>query len=336
MTSTSLDGLTFAQFIATFRVNRSLYLYRSSGNAFHGLIGNALSQVEFKADNSDCRNCPIRSECRYENLYTYFIITPFDHPFVRDESLPPEMKRDKYPTPYFFIPPGGGQYTPGHHIVLNFTLIGKAIECFPFFACALKRIRSLKFGQSSGIIALDSIYDARRNRQGKNTKLYDSETGFTESPCQVLDFNEIFQRITTDPILDEGISRIKTTFVSPFQFRNRNRLGKDFSFQLLIRSILRRMTLLSVHSPFHWNVDFRYVMNKASDIEISGSSMEWIDYYYKPSNRNQKMKVGGFIGEVEFSGDLTEFLPYLTMGEYLHVGKKTSYGLGKYNIEVLN
>jgi CRISPR/Cas system endoribonuclease Cas6 (RAMP superfamily) len=44
------------------------------------------------------------------------------------------------------------------------------------------------------------------------------------------------------------------------------------------------------------------------------------------------MKMGGFIGSITFRGNLEQFLPYLVLGEYIHVGKGTSFGLGKYRI----
>jgi len=45
------------------------------------------------------------------------------------------------------------------------------------------------------------------------------------------------------------------------------------------------------------------------------------------------MKMGGFIGSITFEGDLEPFLPFLLLGEYVHVGKGTSFGLGKYEIK---
>ena len=50
------------------------------------------------------------------------------------------------------------------------------------------------------------------------------------------------------------------------------------------------------------------------------------------SGRIKKLKMGGFLGEITFEGDLAEFLPFLKLGEYLHIGKGTVYGLGKYEI----
>ena len=42
--------------------------------------------------------------------------------------------------------------------------------------------------------------------------------------------------------------------------------------------------------------------------------------------------MGGFVGSITFEGDLKGFLPFLLLGEYIHMGKGTSFGLGKYEI----
>jgi CRISPR/Cas system endoribonuclease Cas6 (RAMP superfamily) len=44
------------------------------------------------------------------------------------------------------------------------------------------------------------------------------------------------------------------------------------------------------------------------------------------------MKLGGVVGEITYEGDITAFMPYLKAGEILHIGKGTSFGLGKYQI----
>ncbi len=44
------------------------------------------------------------------------------------------------------------------------------------------------------------------------------------------------------------------------------------------------------------------------------------------------MKFGGLLGSISYEGDLAPFMPYLALGEWLHVGGKTSFGLGRYRI----
>lgn len=45
------------------------------------------------------------------------------------------------------------------------------------------------------------------------------------------------------------------------------------------------------------------------------------------------MKMGGFVGEVMYRGELSDFLPLLKLGEKIHVGKGTGFGLGRYEIQ---
>jgi CRISPR/Cas system endoribonuclease Cas6 (RAMP superfamily) len=44
------------------------------------------------------------------------------------------------------------------------------------------------------------------------------------------------------------------------------------------------------------------------------------------------MKLGGFTGQITYSGEIQEFIPYIKLGEIIHIGKNTSFGLGKYVI----
>ena len=43
--------------------------------------------------------------------------------------------------------------------------------------------------------------------------------------------------------------------------------------------------------------------------------------------------MGGFVGDISFKGDLEKFLPFIALGEYIHLGKGTSFELGKYEIK---
>jgi len=44
------------------------------------------------------------------------------------------------------------------------------------------------------------------------------------------------------------------------------------------------------------------------------------------------MKMGGFMGEITYEGDFEPFQPYIKLGEYVHVGKGSSFGLGRLEI----
>ena len=45
------------------------------------------------------------------------------------------------------------------------------------------------------------------------------------------------------------------------------------------------------------------------------------------------MKLGGLIGSITYEGNLDKFLPLLRIGEYIHVGKAVTFGMGRYRIK---
>jgi hypothetical protein len=47
------------------------------------------------------------------------------------------------------------------------------------------------------------------------------------------------------------------------------------------------------------------------------------------------MTLGGLVGEWTLKGDLSPFIPYLFLGQWLHVGKNAVFGLGKYTTSLL-
>jgi CRISPR/Cas system endoribonuclease Cas6 (RAMP superfamily) len=57
------------------------------------------------------------------------------------------------------------------------------------------------------------------------------------------------------------------------------------------------------------------------------------DWERYSSRQEQRINMGGFVGEITFEGDLRPFMPLIEAGEVLHVGKGTAFGLGRYEVE---
>ena len=43
---------------------------------------------------------------------------------------------------------------------------------------------------------------------------------------------------------------------------------------------------------------------------------------------------GGFTGDVTYRGDFRPFWPWIAAGEWVHVGKGVTFGLGRYRAEI--
>ena len=60
--------------------------------------------------------------------------------------------------------------------------------------------------------------------------------------------------------------------------------------------------------------------------------MTWKDWTRFSSRQKQEMTLGGVIREWSLRGDLVPFLPWLWLGQWLHVGKNATMGMGKYSL----
>jgi len=44
-------------------------------------------------------------------------------------------------------------------------------------------------------------------------------------------------------------------------------------------------------------------------------------------------ELSGFVGEATYEGELSEFLPWLALGELIHIGKHTAWGNGRIELQ---
>jgi CRISPR/Cas system endoribonuclease Cas6 (RAMP superfamily) len=73
-------------------------------------------------------------------------------------------------------------------------------------------------------------------------------------------------------------------------------------------------------------------VEQARAVETVTSDLRWVDWERYSNRQQARMRLGGFVGQVTYRGDFTEFLPYLLLGTYTHVGKGATFGLGEYEI----
>jgi CRISPR/Cas system endoribonuclease Cas6 (RAMP superfamily) len=73
-------------------------------------------------------------------------------------------------------------------------------------------------------------------------------------------------------------------------------------------------------------------VDRARTVETVASHLRWIDWERYSNRQQTRMRLGGFVGQVTYRGDFTEFFPYLLLGTYTHVGKGATFGLGGYRV----
>ncbi|OQY98065.1 MAG: hypothetical protein B6D35_13185 [Candidatus Brocadia sp. UTAMX2] len=131
----------------------------------------------------------------------------------------------------------------------------------------------------------------------------------------------------------KGSSAITISIQTPLRLRFEGNITDKIEFHILTRNLLRRISSLSY---FHCNekleVDFKGLIEKAKSVRQTASDTHWFDWKRFSTRQEEWMSLGGVTGTVSYEGDLTEFMPFVRLGEYVHVGKGTSFGLGRYEI----
>ena len=130
-------------------------------------------------------------------------------------------------------------------------------------------------------------------------------------------------------------------FLSPTRIKHKLKYTDSIDFEIFFTNVFRRLYFLislfcdENHDLKDVNLDAKNYLANAKKIKTSKESIVWHDWERYSSRQKTTMKLGGLIGDIVFEGEKNLFLPYLVpifLCEELHVGKGTSFGLGKYSL----
>ena len=125
---------------------------------------------------------------------------------------------------------------------------------------------------------------------------------------------------------------LELEFLTPTSIKVNGRWTSKLTFEHLVRNLLRRIRFLSY---FHCGEDLE--VDAHALIQAAGSVTDTPDLYWVRKDRYSHRKeasvpMGGFLGKIQFEGDLTPFLPFIYLGEHLHIGHHTAFGYGQYDV----
>jgi len=320
--------LRFGVYEFTLRAETDAWLPRFKGSTLRGAFGTALKRAVCIRRDLNCEICLVRPSCVYTHVF---------------ETLPPEgvaaFRGQKYaPHPYVLEPPleEKQKYEPGERLTFGLTLMGRAIDYLPYVIFSIDQAGRKGLGQRRGRFALESVF--WRAADGENQLIYDGAKKRMASGSFSLGAEEcITHRRSRLDTFDLKPSNLKLVFLTPMRLRVQRDLQDCISFELLMRGLLRRLWQLSlVHGEGELSLDHRALIERAKSVRVVKSELRWLDWERYSHRQQMKMKLGGLIGEVEYgfadAADVAEFLPLLILGEFVHIGTSTTFGLGKYEI----
>jgi len=295
---------------------------RYQGSTLRGGLGHALHKVCCSFDYGKCRDCLLKEKCAYAYIFE-------TSPFINSNKL---SKNLHLPQPFVIEPSldNKEEYRKGELYNFDLILIGKGIEHMLYLLVAFKELGNIGLGRGWGKFELERVEAINELREEK-IEIYSSAKGIINNSILSFDFAEIIEYHRD--MLDSRELIIE--FLTPMRLKFNNSYVSKPEFHILFRNVLRRLSSLAYFhcdEDLEESIDFKRVIEKSREVEVEEMNTRWLDWERYSSRQDDKMRLGGFIGEVVYRGELKEFIPYILLGEQVHIGKNCTFGLGKYRV----
>lgn len=300
--------LPLCRYTFTVRAEQPLRLPEFAGSMLRGAFGNALRRVACMTRQKACTGCQLWDSCPYPMI--------FETPPIDGHAL---QKFSAMPNPYVIEPPQGGArvLAVGESFTFNMVLMGKALPQLPLIVLAWERALQHGLANTRSRCRLLAVH-----AEGDDEPIYEAGAGRVRS----------HQPAPVAPLTSTG--RAVLEFTTPLRLqRQGGRVGlRELDARILLINLVRRHQLLcDGHLQQPGRQDFTALGEAASAISLK-ADMRWHDWTRYSSRQRQAMTLGGLVGKVELEGDIAPFADVLARGQWLHVGKNATFGLGHYRL----
>lgn len=279
------------------------------GSTFRGVFGVALKQVVCALKRQECPTCLLRRQCVYARVF---------------ESLPEAQTPGPPSPPHPFViePPLDPRENFSRGEAFDFTLLlfGTANDYLPYFVYAFREMGQIGIG---------------RRLQGRRARfLLHSVTSPQAGLVYAAESGALSSGGTVDLRLAEApagpVERLTLSLLTPLRLKFQNRLQAELPFHVLVRAALRRLSALTGHfGEGEPPLDYKGLVARAQEVLVAQAGLSWFDWQRYSNRQDSAMLMGGLVEEVTYAGQLREFVPLLQYVEKVHLGKATTFGLGK-------
>lgn len=290
------------------------------GSTFRGVFGQSLKNIICALASKDCAACLLKTQCLYVRIFEFDKLN-------RPET---DLSHPKPPAPFVIAPPlSSDTFYPKHsEFSFNLLLFGEINHNLPYFVFAFDRMGRIGIGKKirgkRGRFYLKTV-------TANGQTVYDDVTGELNPPDQ-LEILEL-QPSENPTAVDR---QLKLTLETPLRFKIDNHLSDTLTFPILTKIMIRRVaTLMESFGEKPLAFDYPTLAQKAETVNIVANHLEWFDWRRYSNRQKRKMNFGGLTGSIVYSGKIDEFMPFIRFCEKVHLGKQTTFGLGKIKAEII-
>jgi len=280
---------------------------------FRSILGKELRRLVCIFRGRPCGECGLKFTCAYSWM--------FETPIEKESPVLEGRDRASHP---FLLATDAFPHQSYQRISLILTVIGKAIEYYPYLYYALRRAGEIGvLRERIPYRILDVLCEDRSLLQG--TDSLHPTYGIREwsMPSQVEENRNI----------QDTAESVKVFLETPLRLRIEGKYSDSFTAPQFLSILWRRAQILcSLYGQENGKESLTLDLTKTG-IRILSRDFQWKDYPYFSSRQKKLLRLGGILGEFTLQGVLRPMeLALLRFGELFHVGKNTAFGLGRYRV----
>lgn len=296
----------------------SLDLPAFPGTLLRSAFGVALRRSVCTTGAPTCQGCPHVRSCAYGSAFETPLAAADAHPGLGGQSAPhPFVLGLDDPTAHRTV-------AAGAPLDVQLSLIGSGRSFLAPFILALGSLAQSGLGRDRIPLDLVAVTD-----RATGDRLWDAqERVFVGVPTDRTPATLLSHR----PVPSAG--RVRLVSLTPLRLLDKGRPVKGLTPTELTRNLVRRFTALGhCHCGVDIEVDTKSLSERAGQLTVTHDTLAWTDLERYSRRQARTMTLGGLAGTLELTGDLEPLWPWLLLGEALHVGKGTAFGLGRYTLE---
>lgn len=306
-----MTGLSHHRYQFNFTLDTPLRLDFYSGSLLRGVFGHALRKVSCMTKLKVCAECPLYRTCPYTTVF----------------EMPPPLQHNlqafsQIPSPYLIEPPplGSKVYQAGEVLSFSMVLIGPAIAQLPLIIFAWQQAFALGVGKYHSTARLTAV--ALVDAQNQHHLVYNPQT---DTSVQAHSASQL-------PVLAPQ-ETVTLTFITPLHIQKQGKvLADNMTAKDFLMALIRRHYLLHEFYGRNYRAPLFSELAEQAQTIHSQSQLNWCRWQRYSNRQQQKMRFDGVLGQISLSGDLQPFLPMIQAGQWLHIGNKTTFGMGRYHI----
>jgi hypothetical protein len=241
------------------------------------------------------------------------------------ESQDESKKQDGFffkPHPYIISPSSKNEYKKGEVLEFSITIFGEYIRYMPYFIYSFELMGKLGFGEKRHKFQLREVkdfYSSQSVYQGE--KLYSSN--ITEKSVQ--DYANFINKKN----YHNHLMQFNLDFQTPARFVEDKKIVHELTPSILLDSIIRRYKIMHQFYGSFVESDL-----ELGNLQLEQSKQQRYKSWKRYSNRQGKtLEQGGVTGSYSISLTEPKLALFLYCMEILHIGKSTTFGLGKVRLE---